>query len=68
MDKASDFESEDCRFDPHHGLMFLIHSSLEHIVTAQMRRMVIHRPLEYMVYTVLTVFRKHLGTYIVYLQ
>ena len=68
MDKASDFESQDCGFDPHHGRLFLIHSSLEHIVTAQMRRMVIHRPLESMVYTVLTVFRKHLGTYIVYLQ
>ena len=35
MDKASDFESEDCGFDPHHGRLFLIHSSLEHIVTAQ---------------------------------
>ena len=40
MDRASDFESEDCGFDPHHGRLFLIHSSLEHIVTAQMRRMV----------------------------
>ena len=40
MDKASDFESEDCGFDPHHGRLFLIHSSLEHIVTAQLRRMV----------------------------
>ena len=68
MDKASDFESEDCGFDPHHGRLFLIHSSLEHIVTAQMRGMVIHRPLESMVYTVLTVFREHLGTYIVCLQ
>ena len=67
MDKASDFESEDCGFDPHHG-RFLIHSSLEHIVTAQLRRMVSHGPLESMVCTVLTVFRKHLGTYIVYLQ
>ena len=36
MDKASDFESEDCGFDPHHGRLFLIHSSLEHIVTAQL--------------------------------
>ena len=68
MDKASDFESEDCGFEPDHGRLFLIHSSLEHIVTAQTRRMVFHRPLESMVYTVLTVFRKHLGTYIVYLQ
>ena len=68
MDKASDFESEDCGFDPHHGRLFLIHSSLEHIVTAQMRRVVSHRTLESMVYTVLTVFRKHLGTYIVNLQ
>ena len=68
MDKASDFDSEDCGFDPHHGRLFLIHSSLEHIVTAQMWRMVSHRPLESMVYTVLTVFRKHLGTYIVNLQ
>ena len=68
MDKASDFESEDCGFDPHHGRLFLIHSSLEHIVTAQLRRMVSHGPLESMVRTVLTVFRKHLGTYIVYLQ
>ena len=49
MDKASDFESEDCGFDPHHGRLFLIHSSLEHIVTAQMRRMVSHGPLESMV-------------------
>ena len=57
-----------CGFDPHHGRLFLIHSSLEHIVTAQLRRMVSHGPLESMVYTVLTVFRKHLGTYIVYLQ
>ena len=23
MDKASDFESEDCGFDPHHGQVFL---------------------------------------------
>ena len=46
----------------------VIHSSLEHIVTAQLRRMVSHGPLESMVCTVLTVFRKHLGTYIVYLQ
>ena len=61
MDKASDFESEDCGFDPHHGRLFLIHSSLEHIVTAQMRRMVSHRSLEFMVYTVLTVFRKTFG-------
>ena len=68
MDKASDFESEDCGFDPHHGRLFLIHSSLEHIVTAQMRRVVSRRTLESMVYTVLTVFRKHLGTYIVNLQ
>ena len=68
MDKASDFELEDCGFDPHHGLLFLIHSSLEHIVTAQMRPMVSHGPLESMVRTVLTVFRKHLRTYIVYLQ
>ena len=68
MDKASDFESEDCGFDPHHGRLFLIHSSIEHIVTTQMRRMVSHRPLESMVYTVLTKFRKHLGKYIVYLQ
>ena len=49
MDKASDSESEDCWFDPHHCRLFLIHSSLEHIVTAQMRRMVSHRPLESMV-------------------
>ena len=49
MDKASDFESEDCGFDPHHGRLFLIHSSLEHIVTAQLRRMVSHGPLESMV-------------------
>ena len=68
MDKASDFESEDCVIDPHHGKLFLIHSSLVHIVTAQLRGMVSHGPLESMVCTVLTVFRKHLGTYIVYLQ
>ena len=68
MDKASDFESEDCGFDPHHGRLFLIHSSIVHIVTAQLRRMVSHGSLESMVRTVLTVFRKHLGTYIVYLQ
>ena len=68
MDKASDFESEYCGFDPHHGRLFLIHSSLEHIVTAQLRRTVSRGPLESMVRTVLTVFRKHLGTYIVYLQ
>ena len=68
MDNGSDFESEDCGFDPHHGRLLLIHSSLEHIVTSQLRRMVSRRPLESMVYTVLTVFRKHLGTYIVYLQ
>ena len=68
MDKASDFESEDCGFDPRCGRFFLIHSSLEHIVTAQRRRMVSHGSLESMVRTVLTVFRKHLGTYIVYLQ
>ena len=68
MDKAFDFKSEDCGFDPHHGKLFLIHSSLEHIVNAQLRRMVSHEPLESMVRTVLTVFRKHLRTYIVYLQ
>ena len=68
MDKASVFESVDGGFGPHDGRLFLIHSSLVHIVTAQMRRMVSHRPLESMVYTVLTVFRKHLRTYIVYLQ
>ena len=68
MDKASDFESEDCGFDPHDGRLFLIHSSLEHIVPAQMRRMVSRGPLESIVRTVLTVFRKHLGTYILYLQ
>ena len=68
MDKASDYESEDCWFDPHHCRLFLIHSSLVHIVTAQLKRMVSHGPLESMVRTVLTVFRKHLGTYIVYLQ
>ena len=68
MDKASDFESEDWGFDPHHGRLFLIHSSLEHIVTAQLRRMVSHGPLESTVRTILTVFRKHLRTYIVYLQ
>ena len=68
MDKASDFESEDCGFDLHHGRLFLIHSSLEYIVTAQLRRMVSHGPLESMVRSVLTVFRKHLRTYIVYLQ
>ena len=49
-------------------LLFLIHSSLEHIVTALLRRMLNHGPLESMDCTVLTVFRKHLGTYIVYLQ
>ena len=49
MDKASDFESEDCGFDPHHGRLFLIHSSLEHIVTALLRRMLNHGPLESMV-------------------
>ena len=68
MDKASDFESEDCGFDPYHGRLFLIHSLLEHIVTAQLRRMVSHGPLESMARTVLTVFRKHLRTYIVYLK
>ena len=54
MDKASDFESEDCGFDPHHGRLFLIHSSLEHIVTAQLRRMVSHGPLESMEYWLFT--------------
>ena len=49
MDKASHFESEDCEFDPHHGRLFLIHSSLEHFVTAQLRGMVSHGPLESMV-------------------
>ena len=68
MDKAFDFESEDCGFDPYHCRLFLIHSLLEHIVTAQLRRMVSHGPLESMVRTVLTVFRKHLRPYIVYLQ
>ena len=68
MHKASDFESDDFGFDPHHGRLFLLQSSLEHTVTAQLTRMVIHGPLESTVRTVLTVFRKHLGTYIVYLQ
>ena len=49
MDKASDFESEDCGFNPHHGRLFLIHSSLVHIVVAQLRRMVSHGPLESMI-------------------
>ena len=60
MDRRPNLNWKNCGFDPHHGRLFLIHSSLEHIVTAQMRRMVGHRPLESMVYTVLTVFRKHL--------
>ena len=60
MDKASVFESVDGGFDPHHGRLFLIHSSLVHIVTAQLRRMVSHRPS-------MDCF-EHLGTYIVYLQ
>ena len=68
MDKASDIESDDCGFDPYHVRLFLLHSSLEHIVTAQLRQMVSRGPLESMVRTVLTVFRKHLRTYIVYLQ
>ena len=68
MGKASVFVSVDGGFNPHHGRLFLIHFSLEHIVTAQMRRMGSHRPMESMVYTVLTAFRKHLRTYIVYLQ
>ena len=68
MDKASVFELEDCGLDPHHGPLFLIHSSLVHIVVAQLRRMVSHGTLESMVRTVLTIFRKHLGTYILYLQ
>ena len=48
MDKESDLESEDCGFDPHHGRLILIHSSLEHIVTALLRRMLNHGPLESM--------------------
>ena len=56
------------RVHPHYRRLFLIHSSIVHIVTAQLRRMVSHGSLESMVRTVLTVFRKHLGTYIVYLQ
>ena len=68
MDKASVFESRDGGFDPHYRRLYLILFSLVHIVTAQLRRMVSHGPLESMVFTVLTVFRKHLGTYIVYLQ
>ena len=52
MDKAPDFGSENCGFDPHHCRLFLIHSSLEHIVTAPLRRMVSHGPLESMVRTV----------------
>ena len=68
MDKASVFESVGGGVDPHYSRLFLIHPSIVHIVTAQLRRMVIHGPLEYMVRTVLTVFRKHLRTYIVYLQ
>ena len=68
MDKASVFESGDCGIDPHHSRLFLIHSSLEHIVTAQLRRMVSRGPLDSMVRTVVTVFREHLRKYIVYLQ
>ena len=68
MNKASVFESEDCGFGPLRCRLFLIHSSLEDIITAQLRRMVSHGPLESMVRTVLTAFRKHLRTYIVYLQ
>ena len=49
------------------GYLFLIRSSLVHIVSAQLRRMLNHGPLESMVCTVLTVFRKQLGTYIGYL-
>ena len=68
MDKASVFELRDGGFDPHYRRLYLIHFSLVHNVNAQLRRMVSHGPLESMVRTVLTVFRKHLGTYIVYLQ
>ena len=68
MDKAAVSEAVGGGFDPHYRRLFLIHSSIVHIVTAQLRRMVSNRPLESMVFTVLTVFRKHLGTYIVYLQ
>ena len=52
MGKAPDCGSEDCGFDPHHCRLFLIHSSLEYFVTAQLRRMVSHGPLESMVRTV----------------
>ena len=68
MDNAVVFESVDGGFDPHYRQLFLIHSSIVHIVAAQLRRMVSRGPLESMVRTVLTVFRKHLGTFIVYLQ
>ena len=68
MDKAAVLESGDGGFDPHYRRLFLIHSSIVHIVAAQLRRMVSRGPLESIVRTVLTVFRKHLGTYIVYLQ
>ena len=68
MDKAAVFESVDGGFDPHYRRLFSIHSSIVHIVTAQLRRMLSRGPLESMDCTVLTVFRKHLGTYIVYLQ
>ena len=68
MDKAAVLVSVVGGFDPHYRRLFLIHSSIVQIVTAQMRRTVSHGPLESMVCTVLTVFRKHLGTYIVHLQ
>ena len=68
MDKASDFESEGVGPIPIMVNYSIIRSSLVHIVSAQLRQMVIHGPLETTVRTVLTVFRKHLGTYIVYLQ
>ena len=68
MDNAVVFESVDGGFDPDYRQLFLIHSSIVHIVAAQLRRMVSRGPLESMVRTVLTVFRKHLGTFIVYLQ
>ena len=38
MDKAAVFESVDGGFDPHYRRLLLIHSSIVHIVTAQLRR------------------------------
>ena len=66
MDKASDFELEDCGLIPITIVLTSLFIRTYCYCTTEANGN--SWTLESMVRTVLTVFRKHLGTYIVYLQ